>query len=59
MGSKFKEQFGLNPTIAFRDNKYYYLRFKKEDSKKLIEIVKPFIPLSMLYKVGGQINHGC
>ena len=48
----FNEQFGLNPTIGFRDGKYYYLRFKKDDSKKLIEIIKPFIPQPMLYKIG-------
>lgn len=48
----FKEKFGLDPTIGFRDNKYYYLRFKKEDSKKLIEIIKPFVIDSMKYKIG-------
>lgn len=53
----FNDKFGLNPTIGFRDGKYYYLRFKQEDSKRLIEIVKPFIPLSMTYKVG-EINNG-
>ncbi len=49
----FKKKFELNPTIGFRDKKYYYLRFKQEDSKKLIEIIKPFIPKCMLYKIGG------
>ncbi len=48
----FKKRFGLNPTIGFRDRKYYYLRFKQEDSKKLIQIIKPFIPKSMKYKIG-------
>jgi len=48
----FIEKFKLNPTIGFRDGKYYYLRFKKEDSKRLIEIIKPFIPQSMKYKIG-------
>jgi len=48
----FNEKFGLNPTIGFRDGKYYYLRFKQDDSKKLIEIVRPFIPESMKYKIG-------
>ena len=47
----FKERFSLDPTIGFRDNKYYYLRFKQEDSKKLIKIIKPFIPKSMKYKI--------
>ena len=50
----FKERFGLDPTIGFRDGKYYYLRFKKEDSKKLINLVEPFIPVCMLYKIGGR-----
>jgi len=48
----FNEKFGLNPTIGFRDNKYYYLRFKKQDSEKLIQIIKPFISKSMIYKIG-------
>lgn len=48
----FNEKFGLNPTIGFRDGKYYYLRFKQDDSKKLIEIIKQFIPNSMKYKIG-------
>ncbi len=48
----FREKFGLDPTIGFRDGKYYYLRFKQEDSKKLIEIVRLFIPESMKYKIG-------
>jgi len=49
----FNKEFGLDPTIGFRDGKYYYLRFKQGDTKKLIEIIKPFIPNSMLYKIGG------
>ncbi|MEK6936385.1 MAG: hypothetical protein AABW67_06370, partial [Nanoarchaeota archaeon] len=48
----FIKKFGLNPTIGFRDNKYYYLRFKKDDSNKLIQIIKPFISKSMIYKIG-------
>jgi hypothetical protein len=48
----FKEKFGLDPTIGFRDGKYYFLRFKQEDSKKLIEIIKPYITQSMKYKIG-------
>jgi len=50
----FNGKFGLDPIIGFRDGKYYYLRFKQEDTKKLIEIIKPFIPSSMLYKIGGR-----
>lgn len=50
----FKERFNLDPTIGFRDGKYYYLRFKQDDTKKLIKIIKPFIPKSRLYKIGGK-----
>jgi len=50
----FNKKFGLNPTIGFRDGKYYYLRFKQEDSKKLVEIIEPFIPNCMKYKIGGE-----
>jgi len=53
----FNKKFGLNPTIGFRDGKYYYLRFKKDDTKKIIETIKPFIPKCMLYKIG-ELNHG-
>ena len=52
----FEKRFDLSPTIGFRDGRYYYLRFKQEDSKKLIEIIKPFIPESMIYKIGGPRN---
>lgn len=54
MKEYFNEVWNLNPTIGFRDNKYYYLRFKQKDTQKLIKIIKPFIPKSMLYKIGGQ-----
>lgn len=48
----FREVWGLDPTIGFRDNKYYYLRFKVQDTKKLIQIIRPFIIESMSYKMG-------
>lgn len=48
----FNKKFRLDPTIGFRDKKYYYLRFKKQDSKKLINIIKPRIPICMSYKIG-------
>jgi len=54
----FNKRFGLDPTIGFRDSKYYYLRFKQKDSQKLIKIIKPFIPQSMRYKIG-ELNHDC
>lgn len=52
----FELNFNLSPTIGFRDGKYYYLRFKQEDSQKLIEIIKPFIPQNMKYKIG-ELNN--
>lgn len=52
----FRKKFNLDPTIGFRDGKYYYLRFKQEDTKKLIEIVRSYIPESMLYKIGETKN---
>lgn len=49
----FKEKWNLDPTVGFRDKKYYYLRFKKQDSIKLINIIKNFIPVKeMFYKIG-------
>lgn len=48
----FEEIWNLSPTVGFRDNKYYYLRFKQDDTKKLVEIVRPFILESMRYKIG-------
>ncbi len=48
----FNKKFGLDPTIGYRDNKYYYLRFKQEDSKKLINLIEPFILDSMKYEIG-------
>jgi len=52
MKKYFEEKWNLSPTIGFKDKKYYYLRFKQNDSKKLIEIIKPFIIDSMKYKIG-------
>ncbi len=48
----FNNIFGLNPIIGFRDGKYYYLRFKQKDSEKLINIIKPYMPECMKYKIG-------
>lgn len=52
MKKYFEEVWNINPTIGFRDNKYYYLRFKQNDTKKLINIIKPFVPKCMKYKIG-------
>jgi|SRR3989344_265422 len=50
----FEEKYNLSPTIGFKDKKYYYLRFKVDDTVKLVEIVRPFIIPSMKYKIGEQ-----
>jgi len=52
----FNKRFKLDLTIGLRDGRYYYLRFKKNDSEKLIEIIRPFIPDCMKYKLGGVKN---
>ncbi len=53
MKEYFNEKWDLNPAIGFRDNKYYYLRFTVKDTKKLISIIRKFIPIkNMLYKIG-------
>ena len=52
----FNDKFGLDPTIGFRDGKYYYLRFKQSDSKRLIGLIKPYIQPSMKYKIGEENN---
>ena len=43
---------GVRKKVFKEIGKYYYLRFKQNDTKKLIEIIKPFIHKSMLYKIG-------
>ncbi len=52
MKTYFEEKWEISPTIGFRDKKYYYLRFTKDDTRKLISIVKEFIPKCMKYKIG-------
>lgn len=54
MKKYFEDIWGLSPTVGFRDKKYYYLRFKVDDTKKLVEIVRPFIIKSMKYKIGEE-----
>lgn len=49
----FNKKFNLNPKIGFRDGKYYYLRFSKNDTKKLVSLIEPFISKMMRYKIGG------
>ncbi len=52
MKEYFFEVWGINPTIGFRDNKYYFLRFTKKDTSKFIEIVRLHIPEFIKYKIG-------
>ena len=53
MQEYFKEKWGLNCSIRFRDGKYYYLSFYKKDTQKLISIIREFIPTQDLkYKIG-------
>jgi len=52
MKAFFKKRWDLDPTIGFRDEKYYYLKFTVADTRKLVNIIKPFIPVKdMRYKV--------
>ena len=44
---KFKK-YNIECTIH-KTRKYYYLNFNSENSKKLIQLVKPYIHNSMLY----------
>lgn len=54
MRNFFITKFGLKPSIGFRDNKYCYLRFNKQDTEKLKHIIKPFMPACMNYKIGNE-----
>ena len=43
-------QYEIDCNIG-KSRKYYYLRFNKENSKKLIDLIKPYISDSMIYKI--------
>ena len=47
---KFND-YGINCNIHKTKNKYYYLRFNKENSLKLLELISPYIHESMKYKL--------
>lgn len=52
MRKKFNQVFALQPNIhKTSQSKKYRLGFNHEDSKKFIEIVKPYIVPSMQYKI--------
>lgn len=46
--NKFKE-YDIDCTIAIT-RKYYYLRFNKENARKLLQLIGPFLHKSMMYK---------
>lgn len=47
-----EEKFGISPSYYKDRNKGYRMYFKQKDTKKMIEIIKPFILPSMRYKLG-------
>ena len=50
---KFVKKFntyGIECKIS-KSRKYYYLRFNKENSNKLLDLIKPYIFDSMIYKI--------
>ena len=53
---KFEKKFsvyGINCTIN-KSRNYYYLRFNNENSKKLLKLIKPYIHISMNYKINDR-----
>jgi len=51
----FKKQWNISPNLhsCFKRNKrFYYIAFNKEETKKFIKIIKPYIHPSMNYKIG-------
>ena len=57
---KFVKKFntyGINPTIHKTKNLYYYLIFNKENTRKLIDLISPYIHESMQYKINNRKNN--
>jgi superfamily II DNA or RNA helicase len=52
---KFNE-YGINPTIHKTKNLYYYLIFNKENTRKLLDLISPYIHESMQYKIDNRKN---
>ena len=48
------ERFGIKCIISKTRNKYYYLRFNKENTIKLLNLIKPYIHESMVYKIDNR-----
>ena len=53
--NKFK-QYYIDCSIHKTKKKYYYLNFNVENSNKLIDLIKPYIHTSMLYKINNLIS---
>jgi len=53
--TKFK-QFNINCDISKSKNKYYYLRFNKENTQKLLKLVESYIHESMNYKINNVVE---
>lgn len=52
IASYFKSVWGISSGIA-KDNSGYYTFFNTENTKKLVEIIKPYIVPCMIRKIGG------
>ena len=52
---KFNE-YGINPTIHKTKNLYYYLKFNKENTRKLLDLISPYIHESMQYNIDNRKN---
>ena len=53
LSDMIKRKFGIFTVPTFYKGKYWFLRMNTEESRKLINIVQPYIFDSMIYKVGG------
>jgi hypothetical protein len=50
----FVSKYSIEPKIYVESGKYHRLWFNVEKSKRFIEIIKPFVPECMNYKIGIQ-----
>ena len=48
------ERYGIKCIINKTKGKYYYLRFNKENTLKLLNLIKPYIHKSMHYKINDR-----
>jgi superfamily II DNA or RNA helicase len=48
------ERYGIKCIISKTKGKYYYLRFNKENTLKLLNLIKPYIHKSMHYKINDR-----